>query len=195
MWRQERCASTRRPLATQKIIVGILHPPKERADASGQATLTPYLPGLVTPGRRGRDPKDHILKEARIGLHIRTIPDPDKPNCPGHPTYEPCSKKKHDAKRMPGQGIHTESRPYNGWLLGRMEASRLECQYRDWPTYQQTKHRQDYRLRRLFRRLKMRPYHQASFSPNSLHMKGRRTPTPTFATFARAWLCTGETRP
>ncbi|KAF5931720.1 hypothetical protein HYC85_027891 [Camellia sinensis] len=39
---------------------------------------------------RGRDPKDCTLKEARIGLHIHTKPDPDKPSYPGHPTYEPC---------------------------------------------------------------------------------------------------------
>lgn len=175
MWRQERGASTRRPLATQKVVVGILHPPKERAEASGQATLTPYLQGLVTPGLRGRDPKDHTLKEARIGLHIHTKPDLDRQSCPGHPTYEPCSKKKHDARRMPGQGIHTEFRPYNGWLLGRMEASRLECQYRDRPTNQRTRHWQDYRLRRLSQQSKTRPYHQASFSRNSIHMKGRRT--------------------
>ncbi|KAF5933798.1 hypothetical protein HYC85_029969 [Camellia sinensis] len=94
---------------------------------------------LVTPGLRGRDPKDHTLKEARIGLRTHTKPDLDRQSCPGHLTYEPCSKKKHDARRMPGHAIHTESLPYNGWLLGRMEASRLECQYHAQHMNQRTK--------------------------------------------------------
>ncbi|KAF5936738.1 hypothetical protein HYC85_024244 [Camellia sinensis] len=88
---------------------------------------------------------------------------------------EERARQKEDARARDPRRVSA----FSGWLLERMETSRLECQYRTLLTNQQIKRWQDYIARHSFWRLRTHHYPQASSSLNLPRTKGRQTLTCT----------------